>query len=159
MIQQNLWHEAQQRDVDQSRLVFAGYEQSKADHLARLSNIDLALDTLIYNGHTTTTDLLWAGVPVITITGNHFPSRVSASVLSALKLNELICQNREDFVRLAVELAVDAEKLHEIRLKLKRNIVTAPLFNTQLYVENFEKALNMVYEQYKDNRPPSHVFI
>jgi protein O-GlcNAc transferase len=158
-IRQNLRHETEQRGIDPPRLFFAGFEESKADHLARLANIDLALDTLIYNGHTTTTDMLWAGVPVMTLTGNHFPSRVSASVLSALGLPELICDGPEDFTGRAVELATDTGRLHDIRTKLRENIRTKPLFNTPLYVENFESALKIVYERYTNRDHPDHVIV
>jgi protein O-GlcNAc transferase len=108
-------------------------------HLARLKLADLALDTFIYNGHTTTSVCLWAGVPVVTLKGRHFASRVSSSLLTAIGLPELITNSVSEYENLAVKLAKSPKLLKLYKSKLENNKLTNPLFNTKLFVENLEK--------------------
>ena len=112
----------------------------KEEHLARLQYSDLCLDTRIYNGHTTTSDALWAGVPVITLKGGHFASRVSASILTAVGLPELIKNELWEYESLAVELANSPERLLSIRKKIEKNRLEEPLFDTMRFVRNLERA-------------------
>jgi protein O-GlcNAc transferase len=137
--QKNLRREAEARGVKSERIIFAE-KLSKDEHLARLQLADLALDTRIYNGHTTTSDALWAGVPVVTLQGTHFASRVSSSVLSAIGLPELITHSLKEFEALAVQLALNTADLHAIRQRLAKQRLIAPLFDTPRFVRNLESA-------------------
>src|SRR3990172_2689852 len=115
--------------IDKKRIIFAE-TLPKGEHLSRLRDcVEIALDTTTVNGHTTTTDALWAGVPVITIRGSHFMSRVSASQLKAIGLPELITQNLKEYEKLAVKLATNKTKYKSLKTKLAKNIKSTPLFN------------------------------
>jgi len=138
-VQNNLRQAARLAGLRSARLVFAG-NLPKDEHLARIKLANIALDTFIYNGHTTTSDCLWAGVPVITLKGNHFASRVSASLLTAIGLPELITHSVSEYEKLAIDLATNPKKLLSIRYSLLSNRLTHPLFNTELFVKNLEDA-------------------
>lgn len=112
------------------------------DHLARLKNIvDIALDCFICNGHTTTSDALYANVPVITVKGCHFASRVSESLLKAVGMHELICNDQQEYINMAIILAKDVSKINMIKKKLKTNLKSSPLFNIKKFTGNFEELL------------------
>lgn len=145
----NLRAEAAKRGVDPNRLCFAPFA-SKADHLARFKLADLFLDTYYYNGHTTTSDALWAGVPAITCPRKTFASRVSASLLKAVGMEELIVDSLEAYQEKAIYLAENPAALKDLREKLGRNRLTQPLFNTDL----FAKDLEVVYENMWKERQP-----
>ena len=148
----NLIKEAELRGVDSSRLVFAR-RMAKDKHLARNRLADLALDTRIVNGHTTTSDSLWAGVPVISMPGNHFSSRVSASILKAAGLPELVVDTLDDYENLAVELGTNEDKLKKLKIKVERNKKTESLFNTQLFASNIEKSYKIMWDRFKNDSP------
>ena len=135
---QNLKKEALARSVEPSRLVFATREPTRAGHLSRLRLADLFLDTLSFNAHTTAADALWAGVPVLTMKGNTFASRVAASLLNALDMNELITHSLEEYYKVALEIAVYPEIASSIRVKQAQNRHTKSLFNTEQYVKDLE---------------------
>ena len=141
----NLRAEAQKRAVDPSRLVFAPRIEP-SEHLARHRLADLALDTLPYNSHTTTSDALWAGLPLLTLPGTSFTARVAASVLQAIELPELIASSEEDYVAKALALALGASQLKAIREKLREKRCTAPLFDS----ERSTRALEAVFERMVD---------
>lgn len=145
VIQKNLIAEAGQRDVAPERLVFAGRRQSKSEHLARLRLTDLALDTRIFNGHVTTTDYLLAGVPVIALEGGHFASRVSAGLLAAAGVPEMVTRDIGAYKDLAVALATDAARLGEVRQRLAAARHTAPLFDTPQFVRDLEAAYQRIW--------------
>jgi predicted O-linked N-acetylglucosamine transferase (SPINDLY family) len=132
------------------RLIFAPKLKSKADHLARLKLADLALDTRIYNGHVSTCDALWAGVPVLTLTGTHFASRVSTSILKALDMNELITGSLDEYFSTAVQFATSPRICARIRKKLARHRLTQPLFNTDRRVRQLESAFRKMWRRYRD---------
>jgi predicted O-linked N-acetylglucosamine transferase (SPINDLY family) len=138
--QMNLRRVAKDKGIEPERLVFAKRIPSKEEYLQRLSFSDLALDTRIYNGHSTTTDALWAGVPVITLKGDHFVSRASASILTAIGLSELIVDDLGEYRDLAVKLALNPVELQNIRQKLEKNRFKKPLFDTPRFVRNLESA-------------------
>src|SRR5258705_228882 len=117
----NLAREAQARGVDPNRLVFARYANNPEDHLARLTLADVFLDTLPYNAHSTASDALWAGLPVLTCPGGSFAGRVGASLLNAAGLPELIADSPAAYEERALRLARDAPMLAAIRAKLQRN--------------------------------------
>ena len=126
----NIKSEAKKRGVDPNRLIFAN-KLPQAEHLARHKHADLFLDTFCYNAHTTASDALWAGLPVITKKGEQFAARVSASLLTAVGLPELITETDADYENLIIELANQPEKLCKIRSKLQSNRLTKPLFDTK----------------------------
>lgn len=155
----NLQREAQQRGVDPARLIFASRLPSLDDHLARYSLADLFLDTLPYNAHTTASDALWAGLPVLTCMGQSFVSRVAASLLKAVHLPEMITHSLAEYESLALELATDPRKLAAIRGKLQRERLTAPLFDTPLFTRHLEAAYVAMWERYEAGLAPDHLHI
>ena len=152
----NLKQEAKSRGIDPLRLVFAN-KLPKAEHLARLRLADLALDTRIVNGHTTTSDSLWAGVPVVTLRGGHFASRVSASLLNAIGLSELIVDDLDAFERLGVRLATQPDELRKIKDNLMRNRLKEPLFDTPRFVKNLENGYREMWQTFREGRAPKQI--
>jgi predicted O-linked N-acetylglucosamine transferase (SPINDLY family) len=155
---ENLKKEAQKQGVDAQRLVFAD-RLPVSEHLARHRQADLFLDTLPYNAHTTTSDALWAGLPVLTLMGQSFASRVAASLLNAIGLPELITNTQEEYEALAIELATNPQKLVEIKLKLANNRLTTPLFDTPLFTKNLEAAYLKIHERYLAGLPPECIYV
>jgi predicted O-linked N-acetylglucosamine transferase (SPINDLY family) len=135
----NLRTEAEKRGVEAGRLVFAP-RLPPGPHLARHQLADLFLDTLPYNAHTTCSDALWAGLPVITCYGTAFHGRVAASLLKAIDLPELVITRAEDYEALALELARNPALLKATRDKLQRNRLTTPLYDTGRFRKNIEAA-------------------
>jgi predicted O-linked N-acetylglucosamine transferase (SPINDLY family) len=125
--------------VDPARLVFAGLAP-KAEHLARHRHADLFLDTHTYNAHTTASDALWAGVPVLTWPDEAFAGRVSASLLNAVGLPELVVPELEAYVATAVALARDHDRLAALRRRLAANRRSEPLFQTERFARGVERA-------------------
>jgi predicted O-linked N-acetylglucosamine transferase (SPINDLY family) len=135
----NLNKEAAARGIDPTRIIFA-QRMTPSEHLARHRLADLFLDTLPYNAHTTASDSLWAGVPVVTCIGETFAGRVAASILKAVGLPELVVETSQAYEDLAIELATNREKLSGLRKKLADNLSTTPLFDTRRYTRNIESA-------------------
>jgi predicted O-linked N-acetylglucosamine transferase (SPINDLY family) len=154
----NLKSEATARNVDPQRLVFAR-PIPLADHLARQARADLFLDTLPCNAHTTASDALWAGLPLLTCVGGAFSGKVAASLLNAIQLPELITTTLEDYERLAIELAVQPEKLSAVKDKLAGNRLTTSLFDTPLFTRHLETAYSVMYERYRAGLAPDHIRI
>jgi protein O-GlcNAc transferase len=154
----NLRKEAANRDVDPARLIFAP-RMSLPEHLARHRLADLFLDTLPYNAHTTASDALWAGLPVLTRIGETFAGRVAASSLSAIGLAELITTSPEAYEALAIELATKPEKLSSIKNKLAQNRLTAPLFDTERFTRHLEAAYTAMYARHQADLPPDHIYV
>ncbi len=152
----NLRREATQRGVDANRLVF-GKRLSAPDYLARYSAADLFLDTLPFNAGTTASDALWAGLPVLTCTGEAFASRMAASLLRAIDLPELITATQEDYEALAVQLATHPDQLKAIRQKLERHRLSTPLFDTKRFTRNIEEAYSQMYQRHQADLPPDHM--
>jgi predicted O-linked N-acetylglucosamine transferase (SPINDLY family) len=155
----NLRESAKKLGFDPDRLVFAKRAKLAADHLARHRFADLFLDTLPYNAHTTASDALWAGLPVLTQIGNSFAGRVAASLLNAVGLPELITRSAEEYEAVAIELARDREKLDAIKKKLARNRITTALFDTQRYTRHLEAAYEAMVRRHKAGLPPDHILI
>ena len=155
---ENLEKEAEKQGIDAKRLVFAD-RISFPEHLARHHQADLFLDTFPCNAHTTTSDALWTGLPILTLMGDSFPSRVAASLLNAVHLPELITTTHEDYVQLAIELAGDAQKLSKLKQRLKENLLNTPLFNTPLFVSHLENAYIQMHQRYQSNLPFDHIYI
>ena len=155
---ENLRKEARKRGVDPARLIFAE-RMPLAEHLTRHRLADLFLDTLPYNAHTTASDALWVGLPVLTEIGETFAGRVAASLLTAIGLPELIAKSQAEYEALAVELATNPEKLSAIKDKLANNRSTTPLFDTERYTRNLEAAYEVMYERYQADLPPDTIYV
>ncbi|QWD90314.1 tetratricopeptide repeat protein [Polynucleobacter sp. MWH-Braz-FAM2G] len=153
----NLRIEAKNRGVSPDRIIFAT-RLSLPDHLARHSNADLFLDTLPYNAHTTASDALWTGLPVLTCLGNTFPGRVATSLLSALEMPELITNSMQEYENLAVELANSHDKFQAIKNKLLNHLNTKSLFDTQTYTRDLEDLYQKMYDRYQANLNPEHLY-
>ena len=147
---ENLKFEAASRGVDPSRLVFAE-RVSPSEHLARHKAADLFLDTLPYNAHTTASDALWSGLPILTLIGESFPARVCASILNAIGMPELITDSTTSYEAMAIKIASDPKLLEELKLKVQKNRLTKPLFNTAQFTTDLERLYEKAYFEYQAN--------
>ena len=154
----NLRREAVRRNVSTERLIFAR-RVPMPEHLARLRAGDLFIDTLPYNAHTTASEALWVGLPVVTCLGETFAGRVAASLLQAIDLPELIASSPEQFVEWVVELATDARRLATIRQKLTDNRLTTPLFDARLFARHLESAYTLIDARHHAGLPAEHIYI
>lgn len=151
----NLQREAVAHGIDPARLVFAR-KMPMAEHLARHRLADLFLDTLPYNAHTTASDALWAGLPVLTCERGSFAGRVSASLLRAIDMPELICATLEDYESLALEIAGNPERLRALKNKLQEKRVSSALFDINRYTHDIEAAfLHMAKMKHQGREPES----
>lgn len=154
----NLRHAALAAGVDSTRLVFAP-RVAVSDHLARHGAADLFLDTWPCNAHTTASDALWMGLPLITLAQRSFASRVAGSLLSAVGLPELICHDRESYIRLALQLSNDSARLAALRAHLMSAPKQLPLFDTRRFCGHFEAALAHAVELSRRGEKPRHFSI
>jgi predicted O-linked N-acetylglucosamine transferase (SPINDLY family) len=150
----NLRREAAARGVEPDRLVFAPRVPEKADHLARLAAADLAFDTLRFNGFGTTSDVLWAGVPLLTVLGTSLATRVTASELTAVGLADLIADSVAGYEALAIALARDPARLAAVRARLAARR-SSPLFDTPRWVRNLERAYRTMWMRHEAGLPPA----
>ena len=151
LVKENLRTEAIKRGVEPGRLIFAQRESSP-EHLARHRLADLFLDTLPYNAHTTASDALWAGLPVLTCAGNTFAGRVAGSLLQAVGLPELITFSPAAYETLALRLAREPALLQGLRHKLLGNRLNAPLFDIARYTRHYEAALTQMWETWANGQ-------
>jgi predicted O-linked N-acetylglucosamine transferase (SPINDLY family) len=149
----NLRREARLRGVDPERLVMAR-KMDTAAHLARQVLGDLFLDTDPCNAHTTASDALWVGLPVLSLMGKAFPGRVAASLLYAMELPELVTHSLGEYERLALSLARDPRRLSAIKTKLVRNRETTPLFDTALFTRHLEAAFTTMWQRCEAGQEP-----
>jgi predicted O-linked N-acetylglucosamine transferase (SPINDLY family) len=133
----NIRQEMVARGVSGERVIFAPVA-SQADHIARLRLSDLALDTFPCTSHTTGSDALWAGVPLITMKGQTFASRVAASLLTVHGFSDLITETEDDYFNLALELATNAQRRTTVKERLERARMTSPLFDAVRFTRNLE---------------------
>jgi predicted O-linked N-acetylglucosamine transferase (SPINDLY family) len=154
----NLRSEAEQRGVNAERLVFATTVPIE-EHLNRIRHADLFLDTLPYNAHTTASDALRMGVPLVTIIGNAFAGRVAASLLKTMDLGELITHSVDEYEKISVDLAINQERLKRVKEKLNANIQASPLFNSDMFARNIEKAYELMYERYRNALASDHIVV
>jgi predicted O-linked N-acetylglucosamine transferase (SPINDLY family) len=152
-VETNLRREAAARDVAPERLVFAP-KLEFSQYLARTRCADLFLDTLPYNAHSTASDALWMGLPVLTCLGRAFQGRVGASLLRAVGLPELVTASLAEYEALALRLATDPALLAAIKAKLEINRLTAPLFDTDRFARHVERAYRMMHERHLRGLPP-----
>jgi protein O-GlcNAc transferase len=150
----NLRREAQRRGVSSDRLLFAPKTRRMEDHLARYRLADMFIDTLHFNAHTTASDALWAGLPVLTCAGATYASRVAGSLLHAVGLPELIAHSLDDYEALALRLAGDPALLGSFRQRLSRNRETFPLFDTGRFTRHLEAAYTTMWERQQRDQPP-----
>jgi protein O-GlcNAc transferase len=142
---ENLIKKAQQAGIAAERIIFAA-RTNIADHLARHRHADLFLDTTPYGAHTTASDALWMGLPIITCIGDTFPSRVAASLLTTLEANDLITNTLKEYEKIAISLAKNQNKLQALRLHLSKH--HAKLFDNKEYVKVLESKYNKIYYDY-----------
>ncbi|HMI97151.1 MAG TPA: tetratricopeptide repeat protein [Micropepsaceae bacterium] len=153
VVRRNLMAEAEKRGISSERLVFAPM-MPLADHLAREKLADIFLDTLPHNAHTTASDALWCGVPLITCLGSTFAGRVASSLLNAIGLPELITTSLEDYEALALSLARDPALLDAVKAKLARNRDRFPLFDTPRFARYIEDGYRIMWERAARGLPP-----
>lgn len=146
--QERLRREATSRGVDAERILFAPRLPLEA-HLGRLRLANLALDTYPYTSHTTASDALWVGVPMVTLIGQAFVSRVAASIVTAAGLPELVVQNAESYLYLAMTLATRPERLNPLREKLARQKLICPLFDSVRFTRHLERVIELVWANYR----------
>lgn len=154
----NLRAHATARGVDPARLVFAA-NRPHAEHLARQVHADLFLDTFAVNAHTTASDALWAGLPVVTLAGRQFAARVAASVLTAVGLPDLVTTTEAEYEALAVSLASSPTAIGAVRARLAANRLTRPLFDSAGYTRHLEAAFEAVHRRAIDGLPPAPITI
>jgi protein O-GlcNAc transferase len=154
----NLQREASARNIDPQRLIFAK-RVPPTDHLARHAVADLFLDTVPCNAHTTANDALWAGLPLLTCSGETFSSKVAASLLNAIGLPELVTTTLDDYERAAVDLALSGNKLALIKNRLAENRLAAPLFKTELFTRHLESAYQAMFDRYRAGSGPEHIYV
>ena len=148
----NLLYEGEKRGVDKSRIIFAK-RLPLEDHLNRIKFGDLFLDTFPYTAHTTCSDALRVGLPVLTLKGNSFASRVATSLLRTVKLDDLISKNLEEYEKIANKIVSDYDYFRKIKNKLDQNILKTPLYDSKLFTENLELGYEKIFENYKNNQP------
>jgi len=155
---QNLRGYAEGQGVDPARLVF-GSVINHDKHLARLQHASLSLDTYYHGGGITTVDCLRVGLPVLCIQGDTPSSRLGASILQAHGMPDLVLEDFEAYRKLAIELALDADRLAEVRAKCSQNLENAPLFDFEKYVRDLECGLKEIHKAYIGGRLPQHTYI
>ena len=151
----NLAREAQARGVAGARIVFAPPVAAADEHLGRLALADLFLDTLPYNAHTSASDALWAGVPLLTLLGNSFAGRAAASALNAVGLPDLIARTPAAYEAMALSLARNPTALAELRARLARNRDSSALFDTARFTRHLETAFQTMWTRHQQGEPPA----
>jgi predicted O-linked N-acetylglucosamine transferase (SPINDLY family) len=156
--EQNLRREARERGIADARLVFSP-RLPYAEYLARFRAADLFLDTAPFNGGTTVADALWAGLPVLTLSGEAFSSRYAASLLTALGLPELITVSRLEYEETAAALAADAQRLATLRCKVAEGLAGSALFDPARFTRTLEAGFSAIYERDRAGLAPAHVWV
>jgi predicted O-linked N-acetylglucosamine transferase (SPINDLY family) len=154
LVKANLRSEAEKRGVDPDRLIFAPLVPS-AEHLGRHRHADLFLDTLPCNAHTTASDALWAGLPVLTCSGNTFAGRVAGSLLTAVGMPELITESLEDYEQTALALARARERLTALRQKLEQDRGASALFDLPKLTGNIEAGYARMWQTWLSGQRPA----
>lgn len=157
-MKENLLNQAESRGIPGDRIVYAD-NLPPSLHLGRHKHADLFVDTFNVNAHTTASDALWAGLPVVTKCGRQFAARAAASMLSAVGLEELVTYDDVSYENLILELAQDRGRLASVRQKLLVNKAHTPLFDTASYTRSYEKALTEVVARFDAHQPVSDLEI
>jgi predicted O-linked N-acetylglucosamine transferase (SPINDLY family) len=156
--EENLKQEAQTRGIDPGRIIFSskcGY----SEYLARLTKADLFLDTFNYNAGAVANDALWCGLPILTRQGQSYVARMVSSLLNAIDMPELITTTETDYEKLALDLATSPKKLKSLKAKLARNKDNTPLFNTEQFTSNIERAYAEMYNRHVNGEKPEHLLV
>jgi len=155
--QSHLLKEAQAAGVNPERIIFATRVPRIEDHLARYRQADLFLDTHPYNAHTTANDAIRAGLPLLTLLGGSFPSRVAASLLTTLGMPELIASSLEDYEAKALQWAKQPEALEAIRQKMQEKLPGNPLFDSVRQARGLETAYQVMVSRYQRGLAPGPI--
>jgi protein O-GlcNAc transferase len=147
----------QERGLDSTRIVLRPIEPVNLQHLRVYDEIDIALDTFPWNGHTTACEALWMGVPVLTLRGQRHASRMVASVLTSLELSDLIADTPDEYCRIAVRLAGDLPRLSELRTSLRRRMLEAPLCDGAAFTRELEKAYRRLWQGWCQRRTTERI--
>ena len=143
----NLKKEASKLEVDPKRIIFAK-NLPLDQHLSRIGHTDLFLDTYPYNAHTTCSDALREGLPVLTLRGKSFASRVASSLLTTMNLQDLITSNYEDYEKLALKISNDSAYLENIKEKIKKSKLETNLFKSDIFTKNLENGYLKIFQNY-----------
>jgi predicted O-linked N-acetylglucosamine transferase (SPINDLY family) len=155
----NLKLEADKSKINSDRIIFANKLESSEDYLASYKLADLFLDTFPYNAHVTGCDALYSGLPILTLCGESFASRVGASLLNTLNMNELIAYSETEYVNKAYNLSINKKKITELKQELSNPLIISKLFNSNLYVEKIETAYIEILEGLKNKNTPKNIYI
>jgi len=151
--EKNIRVEATKRGVHENRILFTEVAP-KTIHIERTSYADLCIDTPLCNAHTTGCDTLWGGVPLITLPRESMASRVASSLVTAVGCPEMVVHDLSEYEEMVVDLALNQKKLENLRLKLWRNRLTQPLFDTRRWVRDLEIAYDTIWEMHLSGSPP-----
>lgn len=154
---ENLLQRWKDSGLEEERLIFADKIDDRAKYYSRIQLADLCIDTRIYNGGSTTMDSLWAGVPVITVLGEHYASRMSAGLINGANMSECITNNIEEYEELVVRLVENSEELKNMKEKLWKEREICPLFDTGKFVDDLEKGYQMIWNNYLEDNEPKHI--
>ncbi|MCB1828400.1 MAG: hypothetical protein KDH94_08220, partial [Coxiellaceae bacterium] len=152
----NLLREATKHRIDETRLIFA-QRVSRQEHIARHQLADIYLDTFRVSARTSASDALWAGLPIITLPGNHFCNRVGASLVSAMNLPELIANSPDDYYNKAKFYAENPKQLTKLQKQVAKNLKSSALFNTKSFVKHLESAFKIMWQRYTDGEATSRI--
>nr|WP_246149592.1 tetratricopeptide repeat protein [Tritonibacter litoralis] len=156
LARENMHKAAEAHGVAPERVIFAD-SVSQEDHLARLSQADLFLDTFAVCAHTTASDAMWMGLPLVTLEGKQFAARVASSVLQTMDLPELVTTTMEEYEAVALEFATNPDKLAAVRAKIKTNRETSPMFKTERFTRNWEQQLERALVRCESGLKPDHL--
>jgi predicted O-linked N-acetylglucosamine transferase (SPINDLY family) len=157
--QKNLVQAFESESISKTRIIFANRVPSLSDHLCRYRKASVFLDTFPYGAHTTASDALWAGLPVLTRAGESFASRVAASLLYSVGLPELITNTAREYESAAIELANNPQMVSKMKAKLVENRSTCPLFNAAVVTRQIEAGYQAAYNRYHANLEPDHIYV
>jgi predicted O-linked N-acetylglucosamine transferase (SPINDLY family) len=155
----NLKLEADKSKIHSDRIIFANKLESSEDYLASYKLADLFLDTFPYNAHVTGCDALYSGLPILTLCGESFASRVGASLLNTLNMDELIAYSETEYVNKAYNLSINKKRIAELKQELSNPLTISKLFNSNLYVEKIETAYIEILEGLKNKSTPKNIYI
>ena len=158
IFEKNILNYACSRNIDSSRIIYAK-PTNNIDHMERLRLADLFLDSYPCCGHTTASDALWVGLPLITIKGKTFASRVASSLLNNIGLDEMITSSLDEYYYLACDLISNEDRLFSIKNKLKENKLKKSLFNSEEYARDLERAYIEVYENKLKKLPNKNFYL
>ena len=153
----NLRHECVKLGENENRLIFSSLEKYRQDHLAKIKLADIFLDSYPFGGHSTVTDFLKAGIPIVTLRGRSISNQVASSILINLNLSELITSSEKDYELLAIKLAIDPVYLKRIKEKLVSNINSSPLYDINKYTRSLESGYSQIYDRHHDKLKPDNI--